>query len=57
MDRYLSVYNAYKQGREVTAKKMYLENMEEVVKKSNKVLIDPSSKGANPLPILPLKNN
>ncbi|MFV0627137.1 MAG: FtsH protease activity modulator HflK [Alphaproteobacteria bacterium] len=54
MDRYLAVYDAYKQGREVTAKKLYLETMEEVIKNSNKVIVDPSSKGANPLPILPL---
>ncbi|MDD4556756.1 MAG: FtsH protease activity modulator HflK [Alphaproteobacteria bacterium] len=54
MDRYLAVYNAYKQGREVTAKKLYLETMEEVIGKSNKVIVDPSSKGANPLPILPI---
>ncbi len=54
MDRYLSVYGAYKQGKEVTAKKLYIETMEEVIKNSNKVIIDPSSKGSNPIPVLPI---
>ena len=56
-DRFLSVYNAYKQGKVVTAKRLYLETMEEVLAKSNKVIIDPSAKGSNILPILPLNNN
>lgn len=58
MDRYLSVYSAYKQGKEVTAKKMYLETMEEVLGSARTTIIDPSAKGSNILPILPLgKNN
>lgn len=54
-DRFLSVYEAYKQGREVTAKRLYLETMENVLSNSNKVIIDPSAKGSNVLPVLPLK--
>lgn len=53
-DRFLSVYNAYKEGKEITIKRLYLETMEDVLKNSNKVIIDPSSKGANVLPYLPL---
>lgn len=53
-ERFNSVYNAYKHGREVTIKRMYLETMEEVLGKSNKVLLDPSPNGANVLPYLPL---
>ena len=53
-ERFLSVYNAYKQGKEVTAKRLYLETMENVLANSNKVIIDPSAKGGNVLPILPL---
>lgn len=56
-DRFLSVYNAYKQGKVVTAKRLYLETMEDVLANSNKVIIDPSAKGGNVLPILPLTNN
>ena len=52
--RYLSVYNAYKSGKDVTIKRMYLETMENVLSKAQKVILDPSSKGSNVLPYLPL---
>ena len=55
-DRFNSVYKAYTMGKNVTAKRMYLETMEDVVKKSDKVIIDPSAKGSNVLPLLPLNN-
>lgn len=51
--RFASVYEAYKNGKEVTIKKMYLDSLEMVLKKANKVIIDPSQKG-NLLPILNL---
>ena len=54
-DRFASVYAAYKSGKEVTIKKMYLEAMEDVLQKSNKVIVDQSQKG-NLLPILQLNN-
>ncbi len=55
-ERFLSVYNAYKSGQEVTIKRLYLETMENVLAKSNKVIMDPSAKGSNVLPYLPLDN-
>lgn len=55
-ERFLSVYNAYKSGKEVTTKRLYLETMENVLQKSDKVILDPSSKGGNVLPYLPLNN-
>lgn len=53
-DRFNSVYKAYQKGPDVTIRRLYLETMEEVLQKSDKVIIDPSAKGSNPLPILPL---
>ncbi|MBS4773065.1 MAG: FtsH protease activity modulator HflK [Proteobacteria bacterium] len=53
-ERFLSVYDAYKQGKDVTAKRLYLETMEEVMSNSNKMIIDPSDKGNNVMPYLPL---
>lgn len=53
-DRFNSIYNAYKGGKEVTLKRLYLETMEEVLSKSNKVIIDSSPKSSNVLPYLPL---
>lgn len=55
--RFISVYNAYRQGKEVTAKRLYLEAMEDVLTNSKKVIIDPSSKGSNVLPLLPLNQS
>lgn len=49
------VYDAYKQGKKVTAKRLYLETMEDVLSKSDTVVIDPSAKGSNVLPVLPIK--
>ncbi len=51
--RFASVYAAYKDGKEVTVKKMYLDALEDVLSKANKVIIDPSQKG-NLLPVLSL---
>ena len=51
--RFASVYAAYKDGKEVTVKKMYLDAIEDVLSKANKVIIDPSQKG-NLLPVLSL---
>lgn len=56
-DRFTYVLNAYKEGREVTTKRLYIETMEEVLSKSDNVIVDPSSKGGNVLPILPLDRN
>lgn len=54
-ERFNSVYNAYKQGKDVTTKRLYLETMEDVLSKSDTVIIDPSAKGSNVLPLLPLE--
>src|SRR5271165_5847783 len=54
-DRFLSVYNAFKLAQDVTQQRLYLETMEEILKNSNKVIIDKSAQGANGvLPYLPL---
>ena len=54
-ERYISVYNAYKSGKDATIKRLYIETMENVLGSSNKVILDPSSKGGNVLPYLPLQ--
>ena len=53
-ERFNSVYQAYRHGRDVTIKRLYLEAMEEVLGKSDKIIIDPSKNGGNVLPYLPL---
>ena len=54
-ERFMSVYNAYKGGKDVTATRLYLETMEDVLSKSQTTVIDPSAKGSNVLPVLPIK--
>jgi membrane protease subunit HflK len=45
--RFLSILGAYKQAEDVTARRLYIETMEEVLKSATKVVIDPSAKGAS----------
>jgi len=53
-DRFTSVYNAFKAAQDVTLQRLYLETMEEILKNSNKVIIDKSAEGAGVLPYLSL---
>jgi len=54
-NRFTSVYNAFKVAQDVTLQRLYLETMEEVLKNSNKVIIDKSAQGGSGvLPYLPL---
>ncbi|MBV8936905.1 MAG: FtsH protease activity modulator HflK, partial [Alphaproteobacteria bacterium] len=54
-DRFLSVYHAFKVAQDVTVQRLYLETMEEILKNSNKVIIDKSAQGeSGVLPYLPL---
>ncbi|WP_096700496.1 FtsH protease activity modulator HflK [Magnetospirillum sp. 15-1] len=50
--RFLALYGSYKQAEDVTARRLYIETMEEILKGATKVIIDPSAKGL--VPYLPL---
>ncbi len=50
--RFLSVLSAYQVSKDVTAERLYLETMEDVLKHANKVVIDKSAEGV--VPYLPL---
>ena len=50
--RFLSVYNAYLQDKDVTRTRLYLERMQQVLKNSEKVIIDKGNTGV--VPYLPL---
>lgn len=51
--RFTAVYNEYKQAKDVTKKRIYLETMEEILQGMSKIIIDgKSSQGV--LPYLPL---
>ena len=51
--RFLSVYNEYKEAKDVTRRRIYLETMEKVMQNMNKVIID-NDGGSGVLPYLPL---
>jgi membrane protease subunit HflK len=55
--RFNSVYQAFKVAKDVTVQRLYIETMEEILKNSNKILIDKAAGGqSGVLPFLPLPN-
>ena len=52
--RFLAVYEAYKTGKKVTIQRLYLERMQDVMKDSEKIIIDNSKGGQGVVPYLPL---
>jgi membrane protease subunit HflK len=52
--RFLSVYETYKGAEEVTLRRLYLERMQQVLKDSEKVIIDKGEGGTGVVPYLPL---
>ena len=53
LQRFLAIYNEYKNAKVVTQERMYLETMEKVLADIDKVIIDKSS-GSGVVPYLPL---
>lgn len=52
--RFLSVYNEYAKAPDVTRKRLFLETMERVLQKSDKVIIEQNQGGQGVVPYLPL---
>ncbi len=54
-ERFLAVYDSYKVAKDVTIRRIYLETMQDIIKGTNKIIIDSSGGGAQGvLPYLPL---
>ena len=53
-NRFTSVYNAYKESKDVTARRLYLETMEEIIQKAKTIVVDNKGGGAGVVPYLPL---
>jgi len=53
-ERFTSILSAYRLAPDVTAKRMYLETMEEVLSGVEKVIIDSGASGQGVVPYLPL---
>ncbi len=52
--RFLAVLTEYQKAPEVTRKRLYLETMEEVFSRVDKVIIDENTGGQGVVPYLPL---
>lgn len=52
--RFSAIYDEYRQARDVTKKRMYLETMEQILQGMNKVIIDGKG-GSGVVPYLPLQ--
>ena len=53
--RFLSVYKSYASAKDITTKRIYIETMQDVLKNSNKIIIDSNKNGlGGVLPYLPL---
>lgn len=52
--RFLSVYNQYKTAKDVTRERIFLETMEQVFGKTNKVIIEDGASSHGVVPYLPL---
>ena len=52
--RFLSVYEQYKNAKDVTRERIYLETMEQVLGQTNKVIVEQGANGQGVVPYLPL---
>ena len=54
--RFTSILDAYRMAQDVTARRLYLETMEQILKTATKIVVDPSAtrNGQGVLPYLPL---
>ena len=51
---FLDVYNSYKDAKDVTRRRIYLETLREVLEGPNKIILDDSGSGQGVVPYLPL---
>lgn len=52
--RFISVYDSYKSAPDVTARRLYIETMEDVLKNANKIVLDRTAASSGVIPYLPL---
>ena len=52
--RFVSVYEEYKNAKDVTRQRIFLETMEQILAKTNKIIMDSSKGGTGVVPYLPL---
>jgi len=53
-ESFLAVAAAYEKHRDVTARRLYLESVDEVLKRAGRVIVDTSARGTGVVPYLPV---
>jgi membrane protease subunit HflK len=53
-NRFLAVYKQYVVAKDITQQRIYLETMEGILRRTNKVIIDQAASGSGVVPYLPL---
>lgn len=53
-DRFSSVYKAYAESKDITTRRMYIETLQNMLQKSNKIIIGNGENGSSVFPYLPL---
>ncbi len=53
-ERFNSIYNSFLTAKDVTTRRLYLETMQEILNKSDKVIIERNAEGNGVVPYLPL---
>jgi membrane protease subunit HflK len=52
---FLALYDTYRQAKDVTSWRLYLDSMDQLIRKSGKVIVDSSGKGmSGVVPYMPL---
>ena len=52
--RFLAFYETYRESKDITSQRLYLEALQEVLSKANKVILDENGEGGGVVPYLPL---
>jgi membrane protease subunit HflK len=53
-NRFTAVYNAYKDSKDVTSRRLYLETLEEILQGAKTIVVDGKGGGSGVVPYLPL---
>ena len=53
-ERFISIYNSFLTAKDVTTRRLYLETMQEILSKSDKIIMEQNGEGSGVVPYLPL---
>ena len=53
-ERFISIYDSFLTAKDVTTRRLYLETMQEILSKSDKIIMEQNGEGSGVVPYLPL---